>query len=122
MAMDLLCQEMRDACQESSESLGSPCLLCSQCLEGGSRTCRSGSWLAARKVHCHSMRKLFSPRTGCDRKERSVVRQCWRQAEVAKEGSEESELVRLALILSEQFVFLNYLCLPRNEVGPNFRT
>ena len=82
----------------------------------------SGSWLAARKVHCHSMRKLFSPRTGCDRKERSVVRQCWRQAEVAKEGSEESELVRLALILSEQFVFLNYLCLPRNEVGPNFRT
>ena len=33
MAMDLLCQEMRDACRDSSESLGSPCSLCSQCLE-----------------------------------------------------------------------------------------
>ena len=33
MAMDLLCQEIRDACQDSSESLGSPCSLRSQCLE-----------------------------------------------------------------------------------------
>ena len=30
MAMDLLCQEMRGACWDSSESLGSPCSLCSQ--------------------------------------------------------------------------------------------
>ena len=34
MAMDLLCREMRDACQESSESLGSPCSLWSQCQYG----------------------------------------------------------------------------------------
>ena len=31
MAMDLLCQEMRDACWDSSESLGFPRSLCSQC-------------------------------------------------------------------------------------------
>ena len=31
VAMDLLCQEMRDECWESSVSLGSPLLLCSQC-------------------------------------------------------------------------------------------
>ena len=30
MSMDLLCQEMRDACWESSESLGSPHSLCSE--------------------------------------------------------------------------------------------
>ena len=30
MALALVCQEIRDACQES---LGSPCSLCSQCLE-----------------------------------------------------------------------------------------
>ena len=29
-----LCQEMRDACWDSSESLGSPLSLCSQCQEG----------------------------------------------------------------------------------------
>ena len=34
MAVDLLCQEMRDACWDSSESLGSPCSLCSQCHKG----------------------------------------------------------------------------------------
>ena len=34
MAMDLLCQEMRDACWDSSESLGSPRSLCSQCQAG----------------------------------------------------------------------------------------
>ena len=34
MTMDFLCQEMRDACWDSSESLGSPCSLCSQCREG----------------------------------------------------------------------------------------
>ena len=33
MTMDLLCQEMRDVCWDSSESLGSPCSLCSRCLE-----------------------------------------------------------------------------------------
>ena len=33
MAMDLLCQEMKDAYWDGSESLGSPCSLCSQCLE-----------------------------------------------------------------------------------------
>ena len=33
MAMDVLCQEMRDACWDSSESLGSPCSMCSQCWE-----------------------------------------------------------------------------------------
>ena len=31
MAMDFLCQEMRDACDESSESLGSSRSLCSEC-------------------------------------------------------------------------------------------
>ena len=34
MTMDLLCQDRRDACWDSSESLGSPCALCSQCREG----------------------------------------------------------------------------------------
>ena len=34
MAMDLLCQEMRDACWVSSEPLGSPLSLCWQCREG----------------------------------------------------------------------------------------
>ena len=34
MAMDLLCQQMRDACWDSSESLGSHYSLCSQCREG----------------------------------------------------------------------------------------
>ena len=36
MAMDLLSQEMRDACWDSSESLGSPCSPCSQSQEGSS--------------------------------------------------------------------------------------
>ena len=31
MTMDVLCQEMGDACWDSSESLGSPCSVCSQC-------------------------------------------------------------------------------------------
>ena len=34
MTMDLLCREMRDACWDSSESLGFPCSLCSQCQKG----------------------------------------------------------------------------------------
>ena len=34
MTVNLLCQEMRDAYWDSSESLGSPCSLCSQCQEG----------------------------------------------------------------------------------------
>ena len=34
MTMDLLFQEMWNACWDSSESLGSPCSLCSQCREG----------------------------------------------------------------------------------------
>ena len=34
LSMDLLCQEMRDACKGSSESLGSPRSQCSECLEG----------------------------------------------------------------------------------------
>ena len=33
MALDFLCQEMRDACQDSSESRVSQCSLDSQCLE-----------------------------------------------------------------------------------------
>ena len=33
MAMDLLCQDMRDACRNSAESLGSACSLCSHGLE-----------------------------------------------------------------------------------------
>ena len=58
MTMDLLCQEMRDACWASSESLGSPCSLCSQCQEGflAVRVSGFGAW----KVNCHSKRKLFS--------------------------------------------------------------
>ena len=35
LSMD--CQEMRDACWGSSESLGSPRSLCSECLEGRRR-------------------------------------------------------------------------------------
>ena len=31
MPMDLLCQDLRDVCWVNSESLGSPCSLCSQC-------------------------------------------------------------------------------------------
>ena len=100
MAMDLLCPEMRGACRDGSASLGSPCSLCSQCLEdslargvGGLGKCRSGSWLAvARKAHCHSVRKPFSHfGPAVIRKERSVVREIERQAEVAKEGSEEGD-------------------------------
>ena len=30
-SVDLVCQEMRDACMESSDSLDSPCSLCSEC-------------------------------------------------------------------------------------------
>ena len=37
MTMDLLCQEMRDACWKISESLGFPRSLCSECLEGRRR-------------------------------------------------------------------------------------
>ena len=32
VAMELLCQEMRDECWDSSESLGFQCSLCPQCL------------------------------------------------------------------------------------------
>ena len=34
VTMDHLCLEMRHACWDRSESLGSPCSLCSQCREG----------------------------------------------------------------------------------------
>ena len=37
LSMDLLCREMRDACWVSSESLGSPRSLCSECQEGRRR-------------------------------------------------------------------------------------
>ena len=37
LSMDLLCQEMRDAWRESSESLDSPRSLCSECQEGRRR-------------------------------------------------------------------------------------
>ena len=37
MTMDLLCQEMRDACCRSSKSLGSPRSLCSEYQEGRRR-------------------------------------------------------------------------------------
>ena len=38
LASDLLCQEMRDACWESSEPLGSLRSLCSECQEGRKRS------------------------------------------------------------------------------------
>ena len=41
MALDIPCQEM-DACQDRSESQGSQCSLCSQCLEDFSQ--KSGEW------------------------------------------------------------------------------
>ena len=34
MTVNLSCQELRDACWDCSESLGSSCSLCSQCREG----------------------------------------------------------------------------------------
>ena len=37
LSMDLLCQEMKDACRESSESLSTPRSLCSECQEGRRR-------------------------------------------------------------------------------------
>ena len=37
LSMDLLCQEVRDACRGSSESLDAPRSLCSECLEGRRR-------------------------------------------------------------------------------------
>ena len=52
MAMGLLCQEMRDACWVSSESLGSPRSMCSQCRR---------SSLAEL-----SQKQSLSPWTGCD--------------------------------------------------------
>ena len=63
VAMDFLCQETRDACRNSSESLGSPCSLCSQCLEDSLAEEWEGrqmqEWQPG-KAHCHSMRKPFS--------------------------------------------------------------
>ena len=43
LSKDLLCQEMRGACGESSESLGSPRSLCSECMEGRKRC--SDAWV-----------------------------------------------------------------------------
>ena len=37
LSMDLVCQETRDACKESSGSPGSPHSLCSECMEGRKR-------------------------------------------------------------------------------------
>ena len=49
--------EVRDARWDSSESLGSPCSLCSQCLEHSVAEEWDGrDW----KVNCHSKRKPFS--------------------------------------------------------------
>ena len=43
LSMDLPCQEMRDACKGTTESLGSPRSLCSECLEGRRRC--SDAWV-----------------------------------------------------------------------------
>ena len=60
MARDVLCQERREGCWDSSESLGFPCSLSSLCWEnslaegwGG-----SGAW----EVNCYSKRRPSSHR------------------------------------------------------------
>ena len=60
LSMDLLCQEIRDACGARSESLVSPRSLCSECQ-------RSGGTVTA-------VNPLL-PWTGCDRKARNAVRE-----------------------------------------------
>ena len=63
MAMDLLCHEMRDVCWDSSESLGSPRSLCSQCRIG----CLESQLSQQTKA-------FLSPWTGCAN-ETDVVRE-----------------------------------------------
>ena len=46
LAMDFLCQEMRDACWVSSESVGSLCSLWSQCQKGSLANCHSNKSLS----------------------------------------------------------------------------
>ena len=92
MTMDLLCQEMRVACWDSSESLGSLCSLCTQCQEGFS--CGRVRGLDAWEVNCHSVEAFSHQRWSVTVKERVVVREdkekkkCVRQAEVFKRRSE----------------------------------
>ena len=57
MALDLLCQEMRDACQDRSKLLGSQSSLCSQCLD-----MQEWQLAAVCAALCHSRRKPFSHR------------------------------------------------------------
>ena len=74
MTMDLLCQEMRDACWDSSESQGSPCSLCSpkQTRFSCGRVKGMGAW----KVNCHSEQEPFSHRgRAVTIKERDVARE-----------------------------------------------
>ena len=53
LSMDLWCQEMRDVCKGSSESLDAPCV----------RSAKEALWWS-----CHSSRAFFSPWARCDNK------------------------------------------------------
>ena len=66
MAIDSLCQEMRDACWDTSELLGSQCSLCSNCLEDSVAEEWEGREPGKSTV---AARKSLSLWTGCDRKE-----------------------------------------------------
>ena len=72
MAMDLLCQEMRDACWDSSESPGSPCSLCSV---SERFSCRRVRGMCAWKVNCHCKQKPFCDNKGegCGERRRSDI-------------------------------------------------
>ena len=90
MTLDLLCQEMKDACWDSSESLGS--LVRCVCCVGKVLLRKSERGLGAWKVNCHSKQKPFSHRgravtfqeRDVEREKRKKMKECERQAEVSK--------------------------------------
>ena len=102
MALDLLCQDMRDACQDSSASLGSPCSLCSQCWKilsqrnGRSRNA-VGSWLVLPVCERTKTRRSVSGRP-----------------KVSKEGLKVSVFVTLRFPSSE---FCCFLCIVGKSQG-----
>ena len=102
MAMDFLSQEMRDACQDSSESQGSWCPLCSQCLEGSLAEEWGGGqemqewWLAGGCLSSplsQYAKAILSPAVTVRRGVvRELKKESERQAEVSKEGPKVSDL------------------------------
>ena len=76
MTMDLLCQEMRDACWDSSESLCSSCSLFSQYSSERFSCGVSRDWVRG-KANCHSKQKPLSHHgsRAVTTEERDVVRE-----------------------------------------------